>query len=206
MPVPAMLKLIASAPAVLLAAVIASRNEIFPSAPLSASSASTLDTSPSDVSLVVSTVTVWSVTAVRLIVSVTAALVPPSPSVSTKRTVRADSLGFSETFSYVMLRIRACAATGVALLLSVMTNGVEPSVPPVNVPIVTAPAPKLYVTSEPLTPICPAPVPSSRIANRSLAVLPAVKSTVNVPVSKSAESGSLTVAVASITTAPSPSV
>ena len=87
-----------------------------------------------------------------------------------------------------------------------MTSGVDPSVPPAKVPIVTAPAPKLYVTFEPLTPIWPTPVPSLRIARRSFAVPPAVKSTVSVPVSRSGESGSLAVAAPSITVAASFSV
>ena len=139
--------------------------------------------------------------AVTETVCVAALLVSPSPSVSTKRTVRFNSDGLSEKFSNVTFLIRVCEAAGVELALNVITRGVEPSVPPANVPIVVP----SYVTFEPLTPIWPVPVPSLRIARRSFVVPLAVNSTVSVPVSKSVESASLTVAVPSIIVAASPS-
>ena len=141
-----------------------------------------------------------------LIVSVTAVLVPPSPSVTMNRTVRAVSEGSCDTLSNVMLRASAWAEAGVALALNVITSGVEPSVPPANEPMTIGPAPKSYVTSVPDKETLPEPAPWSLIASRSLAVPFAVKSTVRFPVSKSAESVSVTVAVASMIEATSPSV
>ncbi len=58
----------------------------------------------------------------------------------------------------------------------------------------------------PETPICPAPEPTLRTARRSSAWPPAEKSTVNVPVSKFAESTSVTAAVVVMRVAPAFSV
>ncbi len=66
-----------------------------------------------------------SLTAVTVTVFVTAVLVPPSPSVSTKRTVRLVSDGVSETLRKVMFRTSACVAVGVALAFRVTTRGVD---------------------------------------------------------------------------------
>ena len=108
-----------------------------------------------------------SLTAVTAIARVAGALVPPSPSVSTKRAVRAAVDGLSDTLRKVTLRTSACTAAGVAFALSVTTSGVVP-LPPVKVPIVVPPK----VTFDPETPIWPAPVPSLRISSRSSAVPP----------------------------------
>ncbi len=69
-----------------------------------------------------------------LICRVAGTLVPPSPSVSTKRAVRVAVDGVFDTLAYVMLPIRTWAAIGVAFALKVITNGVVPE-PPVAVPI-----------------------------------------------------------------------
>ena len=98
----------------------------------------------------------------------------------------------------------AVTASGVAFVLRAITSGVDPSVPPLAVPI-DVPS---KVTSTPLKPISPAPVPWFWIDRRSSAVPPAEKSTVSDPPLKSAESTSTTRALppCSIATAPSPSV
>ncbi len=132
-----------------------------------------------------------SLTAVTVTCLVAGALVPPSPSVTTNRTVRAVVEGSFDTLRYVTLRSNAWTAVGVALVLKVITSGVVP-VPPANIPIVV-PA---YVTLAPDTPICPAAVPWLRISNRSSARPPAEKSTVSLPVDRFAESASVTVPVA----------
>ena len=69
---------------------------------------------------------------------VTAALVAPSPSLTTNRTVRVAVFGLSVSVWKVRLRTRACTASGVAALVRVMTSGVVP-VPPLPVPISTPP-------------------------------------------------------------------
>ena len=143
-------------------------------------------------SLTDATFTVW----------VTATLVPPPPSLSTARTVRASAEGASETLSKVTLRSSTCAAAGVAEELSVTTSGVEPFVPPVNVPMDVPPK----LTALPDMPICPALFPSLRIPRRSSAVPFAVRSTVNCPPFRLGLSASVTVAPASICPAPPPSV
>ncbi len=94
-----MLKWISSGPApfaVLLVAMIASWSEILPSAPLSASNASIDVVVPSTVSLVV--VTIKLLSPETLTDFIAALLVPPSPSVSTNRTVRLRVEGSTETF------------------------------------------------------------------------------------------------------------
>ncbi len=138
-----------------------------------------------------STATGSSLTAVTVIWRVADALVPPSPSVTTNRTVLAVVDGSFDTLRYVTLRSNAWTAAGVAAAFSVTTSGVVP-VPPANVPIVV-PA---YVTLAPETPISPAAVPWSRISSRSSAWPPAEKSTVSLPVARFAESASVTVPVA----------
>ncbi len=69
---------------------------------------------------------------------VAGALVPPSPSVSTKRTVRVAVDGLSDRLTYMMLRTSAWTAAGVALALKVITKGVVP-MPPATVPITVPP-------------------------------------------------------------------
>ncbi|MCY1271195.1 hypothetical protein D9M68_247830 [compost metagenome] len=90
-----------------------------------------------------------------------------------------------------MLRTSAWTAAGVALAFRLITRSLLP-VPPVKVPMTTPPK----VTFEPETPICPAPVPSFRMARMSspLARL-ATMATVTLPPSKSVESLSVTVAL-----------
>ena len=139
-------------------------------------------------------------------ISVSALLVPPSPSVSTKRRVRLSVDGSSEMLRYVMFCINASTDGSSELAFSVITSGSLPLVPPVNVPMATAPAPKSYRTVLPNTLILLGPIPWSRIDSRSSAVPLAVKSTVSVPVSKSVESGSVSVAPPSMIVAGSFSV
>ena len=133
------------------------------------------------------------------------AVLPPSPSVSTKRTVLAPVVGASLSVSwYVILRASAVNAVADALASSVITR-LAPPLPPVKAPNTNPP----NVTFVPTTPICPTPAPSLRTASTSSALsLPATNATVNTPPLKSALSTSVTRALApcSITTAPSPSV
>ena len=68
---------------------------------------------------------------------VAGALTPPWPSVTTARMVRDTGRVISEAFEKVMLRSRACAASGVAEALSAMTSGDAPSAPPDRVPMLT---------------------------------------------------------------------